>query len=182
MCWLTFSFHWTTDFTFPESLLFSTLIATAGWLAIRWDRSLAVEHWPEHRRWTPKQLPLIDFFVLTAVVACLVSGARQLNSPPALLIGVGWSLLIGCSGCWMAYQWAWNDRRPVGFPLLVNVLLIGISGYWVKWMAPSLGLVELGQWLICGPASVLASQLFTVLVALAVARRFARNSSVSLSN
>lgn len=181
-CWLAFGFHTVTDFTIPESLLFGTLTSTAGWLVIRWDRGVALQRWPAHRPWQPRQIPIIDFVVLTAIVACLLSGARQLQSPPALLIGVGWCLLIGCSCCWMAYEWAWNDRKPVGPPLVVNVLLIGSSLYWLQWVAPSLSMTEIFQWLVSGPASVLAAQVFTVLVALAAARRFARTPPAALSN
>ncbi len=175
VCWLTISLQTITDFSFRESLLFNVIIFLAGWLVIRLDCRSACKHWPEHRQRLRFQMPLVDYFILMTVAACLVSSLGQLCSPPVLLIGVGCTVLVGCCSCWAAYHWAWNDQRPLGAPLLIALLMTGICFYWLRLLAPSLSMSELSEWLLCGPASVLASQTFTVLVTMAVVRKFSMN-------
>ena len=179
--WCAVGFQWVTDFSFRETLLFSALILSAGFIIIRCDQRVVQAHWPDHRTRKSMQVSLIDLFVATTVTAVLVSGLRNLTAPPALLIGVGWSLLVGCCCCWMTYHWAWNDLRPVGLPLFTTAVLVCVGCIWLRVISPSLGFGELCQWLVCGPASVLASQCCTVLVALALARQFPPTDTMSLS-
>lgn len=180
--WLTAAFLWITDFTFRESLSFGVLILLAGWLAIRRNQQTALEHWPDLRVQKFRQISLIDLFLAVTVTACLVSGLVHWTSPPALMLSVGWALALGCCLCGMATQWAWNDRRPVGIDLITAFLLIAIGVYCLKLVAPTLGFREMCQWMLQGPASVLASQTFSVLLALAVSRRFLPPQQASLSN
>ncbi|MFO0942170.1 MAG: hypothetical protein U0930_15645 [Pirellulales bacterium] len=127
---------------------------------------LAVKDFEAPAKW---QLPITDFFVATTLVACLVKACTQMTSPPIMLISVLGTLLVGCSCCWAAYHWAWNDTQPVGIPLLVVALLALIGLAVLLWVSP-LTAFELATWLLVGPLSVLAAQSFTVLAAFSVVR------------
>lgn len=174
--WISMSFQSLTDFTFRESLVINTIALTAGWLVIRLDHRAARLHWSDSRCRSRWQFPLIDFFMMATVSACLISGFRSWSAPLSLMLGVGCTLLIGCCGCWAAYHWAWNDRRPVGLPMITAAFLAVASLCGLSNMAPSLSPLELAHWLLSGPAGVLASQICSVIFALALARRFSNSS------
>jgi hypothetical protein len=165
---LSLEFHAITDLTSEESMLTSVALVTCGWMAMRFDSSpkntIAGQSVSSNRR----QIPLIDFFVVTTLVACVIRAITHMASPPIMLIGVLGTLVVGCSCCWAAYHWAWNDARPIGIPAIITVLsMLSLA---VVYQASPLSGMELAVWIIQGPLSVVAAQCFTVLAVLASVR------------
>ena len=167
---LTLAFRALTDFRLAECLLVSSLLLLSGWLTVRLD-GRARRHWPG-RRLRSQQWSLVDLFLATTLVACLIHGLRGMSSSPLLWVGVAGTLLIGACGSWAAYRWAWDDERPGLAALLVTLVLAAGGVTTAIRFSPSLTAEELIHWLVVGPLSVLAAQLCTVLLVLAVTRQY----------
>lgn len=165
----TVAFRTVTDLSLEESLLASVLLFASGWMAMRFDRRPQEAIAKQLKSSKPLQIPLMDFFIATTLVACTARAISQMSGPPVMLIGIIGTLFIGCGGCWAAYHWAWNDARPIGLPFGITVVLSMIAVVLLIGISP-LSTTELAGWLLVGPLSVLATQCFTVLAALAVLR------------
>lgn len=164
----TLSFKEITDLSVEECLVVAVALVGTGWIARRFDRRMIkiMSQIQAPAKW---QLPLMDFFVATTLVACLVKACMEMTSPPIMLISVLGTLLIGCSCCWAAYHWAWNDSQPVGLPLIL-VASLAFIGVTILFKVSPLTAIELAAWLLVGPLSVLAAQSFTVLAVFAIIR------------
>lgn len=164
----TLAFRAITDLSIEESLVVGVALVGTGWLARRFDRRMlqATRDFDAPAKW---QLPIMDFFVATTLIACLAKACIQMTSPPIMLVSILGTLLVGCSCCWAAYHWAWNDSQPVGLPLILvaSLALIGLA---VLVRVSPLTAIELAAWLLVGPLSVLAAQSFTVLAVFGVIR------------
>lgn len=164
---LTYAFRSITDLSIEECIVVAVALLASGWLAKRFDRRMQrLTREPSPAKW---QLPILDLFIATTLVACLSRACMHMTSPPIMLVSVLGTLIVGCSCCWAAYHWAWNDDRPIGVPLLMVAALAALGlGILVK-VSP-LTAIELAAWLLVGPLSVLASQSFTVLAVFAMIR------------
>ncbi len=166
---LMLAFRAITDLTLQECLVVAVALVGAGWLARRLDRRmLKASKVPADlsRSW---QVPMIDFFIATTLIACLARALIDMTNPPIMLISILGTLVVGCGCCWAAYHWTWNDSQPVGLPIVV-VALLALAGVGVLVRVSPLGPIELAAWLLVGPLSVLASQSFTVLFVFAAIR------------
>lgn len=170
MLWSTLAMSSATDFSFRESLLLGNLQLAAGWLVTRWDRRTAQFQKLSTEGPNDNQWPMSDLFLLTAIVACIVSSIGHWTAPLTLLVSVAATLLVSCCCSWAAYQWSWNDDRPIGLPMIVAILFTGIAIYAVTRLSPTMQVREIAHWLLAGPASVVASQTFVVLLALGMSR------------
>lgn len=175
---LMLAFRSITDLTLQECLVVAAALVGTGWLARRLDRRmLKASNEPMNlpRSW---QVPMIDFFIATTLIACLARAMIDMTNPPIMLISILGTLVVGCGCCWAAYHWTWNDTQPVGLPLVV-VALLALAGVGVLVRVSPLAPVELAAWLLVGPLSVLASQSFTVLLVFAAIRWQSRSMLAS---
>lgn len=169
--WLSRCLQNITDFTFFESLLFTVIVSSTGWLAAKYCCLLAQPHWSRLRDQKMSQFSIIDLLFLMTVVACLVAGAKHMAAHPLFFLGVLGTLLIGSCGCWAAVNWAWNDQGPLGIPGLIFGFSIVLGLAMVYWISPSMSWWERIEWAVSGPLCVCAAQCTTALVAFAGIRQ-----------
>jgi hypothetical protein len=163
------AFHRITDLTIDESIFAILPLIGCGWSTARFDRSPLHSLNLKARELNSMQVPLLDYFLVTTLVACLAHVLLKMHSPPLILVGVMGTVLIGCCSCWAAYQWALCDHYPIGLPALMSIGLC-LAGIAVLLRLTPLSSSELISWMVTGPLSVLAAQVFTVLLVLALSR------------
>lgn len=164
----TLAFRRITDLSIHECTIVTVGLVGSGWLVRRMDRRFS-QLASESQSYSKWQVPLVDFFIATSLIACLASAINHMNEPPILLASVIGTLIVGCGCSWAAYHWAWNDQRPVGVPLSV-VAIISLLGLGILIKISPLTATELAAWLLMGPLSVMAAQAFTVLLTFGLMR------------
>ncbi len=178
--WLSVASSSLTDFSMRESLIFCALLLVAGWMVTRAGLQSASLHGLETRLHSRRQWSIVDLMFWMTSAALIVSGLTHTTAPLPLWIGAGGTLLIGCCFSWAACQLAWNDSRPVGLPLLAGVVFSAIGVFVVARFSPLAEKGQLGEWIVSGPASVVASQVFIVLLSFGMSRRdFFKTESTS---
>jgi hypothetical protein len=167
---LTVAFTRITDLHFCESLLASVMLFLCGWMVGNFDSSSRRLMRGRSEK-NSGQVSMLNLFVITTLVACALHAFSNLQSPMVTLVGVMGTLIIGCTGCWAAAQWAWNDRRPIGMPLALAVAASIIGFGLLRRSSPGMTLGDLSTWLLAGPISVLAAQVMVVLAVLGLVRQ-----------
>lgn len=166
---LVLAFRFITDLSLEECLIASITLVGSGWLACRLDLRLIADRftWVAHEPRT--QLSILDLLLATTLVACAARAYINLTHPPLMLYSMLGTLLLGCGCSWACYHWTWNDRRPVGVPLLM-VAFFSLAGLVLIARVSPLGTLDLTIWLLVGPLSVLAAQCFVVMTSFSMIR------------
>ncbi|MBX3420515.1 MAG: hypothetical protein KF752_03055 [Pirellulaceae bacterium] len=160
-----------TDLTTAECLLVSVGLQVAGWLSVRLNPALTSAGWVTHSL-RGGQVRLLDYLLAITWAALAVHSIVRLDVPSLLLIGVAVTLFIGCCYSSAACGWALNDRRPIGPAMWLSILLTSVAILGLLALSPANSAGNLASWILTGPLSVIAAQVFTVLLALGLARQY----------
>ncbi len=164
-----------TNLASTECVLIAVCSFSAGWLVTQLEfsgRSPQIVH-EDVRRY--QQWTIWDLALLTTLVAVICYALPRLESPLFLLTQVGFVLLGGCLGSWVAYRWVFDDCWTMAKLItmfLGSGLCICLLSFWVlSQQAPNqLSVPHIAIWMLTGPIAVIAAQALTVLALLTAIR------------
>ncbi len=141
---------------------------SAGWLVMQLEFSgrspqTSTTELQRYQQWT-----IWDLALLTTLVAVICYALPRLQAPLILLNQVGFILLGGCIGSWLAYRWVFDDCWTMTKLIMMffgGGLCICLMVIWpLSGQSPSeFSLLHTTAWMLTGPIAVIAAQGLTVL-------------------
>lgn len=159
-----------TSLSHSEVLFVTSCLLALGWLVsllecLSLDTNKKDSCVIQYRQWT-----MWDIALLTLWVAVFCHCSQQLESPVYLLAEVGYVLAGGSIASWIAFRWALDDQWSIG--KLFGLTVAGAIALWLisRCRPIDYSSLEVAQWMVTGPMSVISAQGFVVLATLSCTR------------